>query len=254
MVTIYDTPKIDCHNHLLDPAHFGYAPDAWYHPVANEQGTAHQLIDLFDAYGTRHALVVGPNSGYDTDNRCLLDLLERGNGRFKGVAVVENDTGRDELERLRDRGVVGTTMQAALLGVDHFRDTAALLRDLASLDMFADVQVEADQLVEMAPILEPSGVRVLIDHCGRPVPSAGIESAGVSAVARSGVERPVLRQDLRPGEVLGDEIPVARIPGHSCTRCSRRSPPTGACGARTGRSCGRPSESTTDWCSPLSSD
>ena len=51
MVTIYDTPKIDCHNHLLDPAHFGYAPNAWYHPVANEQGTAHQLIDLFDAYG-----------------------------------------------------------------------------------------------------------------------------------------------------------------------------------------------------------
>ena len=34
--------------------------------------------------------------------------------------------------------------------------------------MFADVQVEANQLVEMAPILEPSGVRVLIDHCGRP--------------------------------------------------------------------------------------
>ena len=178
MVTIYDTPKIDCHNHLLDPAHFGYTPDAWYHPVDNEQGTARQLIDLFDAYGTRHALVVGPNSGYDKDNRCLLDLLERGNGRFKGVAVVENDTSRTELERLRDRGIVGTTMQAALLGVDAFRDTEALLHDLASLDMFADVQVEANQLVEMAPILEPSGVRVLIDHCGRPTPSAGLDQPG----------------------------------------------------------------------------
>ena len=86
-VSIYDEPKIDCHNHLLDPAHFTYAPDAWYHPVANEQGTAHQLIDLFDAYGARHALVVGPNSGYDTDNRCLLDFLARGNGRFKGVGT-----------------------------------------------------------------------------------------------------------------------------------------------------------------------
>ena len=209
MVTIYDEPKIDCHNHLLDPAHFGYAPNAWYHPVANEQGTAHQLTDLFDAYGSRHALVVGPNSGYDTDNRCLLDLLERGNGRFKGVAVVDNDTSRYELERLRDRGVVGTTMQAALLGVDHFRDTAALLRELAELDMFVDVQVDGDQLMEMAPILEPSGVRVLIDHCGRPVPAAGLESAGFSAVARPGVERPVLRQDLRLGEMLGADLPVA---------------------------------------------
>jgi predicted TIM-barrel fold metal-dependent hydrolase len=178
IVTIYDEPKIDCHNHLLDPAHFGYAPDAWYHPVANEQGTAHQLTDLFDAYGSRHALVVGPNSGYDTDNRCLLDFLARGNGRFKGVAVVDNDIGRSELERLRGLGIVGITMQAALLGVDHFRDTTTLLHDLAALDMFADVQVDGDQLIEMAPILEPSGVRILIDHCGRPDPTAGLSQPG----------------------------------------------------------------------------
>jgi predicted TIM-barrel fold metal-dependent hydrolase len=178
VVTIYDEPKIDCHNHLLDPAHFGYAPDAWYHPVANEQGTAHQLTELFDAYGSRHALVVGPNSGYDTDNRCLLDFLARGSGRFKGVAVVDNHISRAELERLRGRGIVGTTMQASLLGVDYFRDTTALLRDLAALDMFADVQVDGDQLIEMAPVLEPSGVRVLIDHCGRPDPTAGVSQPG----------------------------------------------------------------------------
>jgi predicted TIM-barrel fold metal-dependent hydrolase len=175
---IYDEPKIDCHNHLLDPAHFGYAAEAWYHPVANEQGTAPQLTDLFDAYGSRHALVVGPNSGYDTDNRCLLDFLARGNGRFKGVAVVDNDISRSQLERLRGLGIVGTTMQAALLGVDHFRDAEPLLRDLAALDMFADVQVDRDQLIEMAPILEPSGVRVLIDHCGRPDPEAGLTQPG----------------------------------------------------------------------------
>jgi predicted TIM-barrel fold metal-dependent hydrolase len=105
-------------------------------------------------------------------------LLARGNGRFKGVAVVQNDTSRDELERLRDRGVVGTTMQAALPGVDYFRAGAALLRELAELDMVVDVQVQADQLVEMAPILQPSGVRVLIDHCGRPAPSAGLDQPG----------------------------------------------------------------------------
>jgi len=177
-VTVHREPKIDCHNHLLDPAHFPYAPDAWYHPVENEQGTARQLTDLFDAHGSRHALVVGPNSGYDTDNRCLLDFLDRGDGRFKGVAVVDNDIPRTALEQLRGSGVVGTTMQAALLGVDHFRDAGELLRDLAELEMFADVQVAADQLVEMAPILEPSGVRVLIDHCGRPDPAAGIDQPG----------------------------------------------------------------------------
>ena len=103
-VTIFDEPKVDCHNHLLDPTRLGYSAGAWYHPVANEQGSAQQLRDLFDVHGVRHALVVGPNSGYDTDNRCLLDFLEQGDGRFKGVAVVDNQVGRGELRRLRDFG------------------------------------------------------------------------------------------------------------------------------------------------------
>ena len=92
--------------------------------------------------------------------------------------MVDNHVSRDDLEGLRERGIVGTTMQAALLGVDAFRDIGPLLRDLAQLDMFADVQVEAGQLVEMAPMLEPSGVRVLIDHDGRPIPGAGLSQPG----------------------------------------------------------------------------
>lgn len=243
-MTIHDEPKIDCHNHLLDPGRFGYTPQAWYHPVDNEQGTARQLTDLFDAYGSRHALVVGPNSGYDTDNRCLLDFLERGNGRFKGVAVVDNATGRSDLEKLRNRGVAGTTMQASLLGVASFRDTAALLRDLADLDTFADVQVEADQLVEMAPLLEPSRVRVLIDHCGRPVPAAGLNQPGfrrlldLASTGRYFVKISGMVKCSATRYPWEDSWPFVR-------RCSRRSRRIGACGDPTGRSCRHPSASTT---------
>ncbi len=171
-------PKIDCHNHLLDPIGFPYSPDAWYAPVPSEQGSARQLIDLFDTVGARHAVLVGPNSGYDTDNRCLLDVLDGGRGRFRGLAVVPNDVSRGQLEDLRGRGVAGITMQAALLGVDHFRGTGALLDTLAELGMVVDVQVEKDQLVDMAPLLDASAVTVLIDHCGRPDPAAGLDQPG----------------------------------------------------------------------------
>ena len=163
---------------MLDPAHFPYNPDAWYHPVENEQGTAAQLTTLFDAYGSTHAVIVGPNSGYDTDNRCLLDLLERGKGRFKGVGGGRQRHQQRRSGGPKERGIVGTTMQVSLLGVDQFRNTGRLLQDLADLDMFADVQVEGDQLLEMAPLLEPSGVRVLIDHAGRPDPTAGLDQPG----------------------------------------------------------------------------
>jgi predicted TIM-barrel fold metal-dependent hydrolase len=184
-VTIVTEPKIDCHLHLLDPRRFPYHPQAWYHPVENEQGSAEQLIDLFDAFAVRHAVVVGPNSGYHTDNRCLLDLLDRGNGRFKGVAVVDNDISKGDLAALRDRGVVGTTMQAALLGVERFAGTGPLLRNLRELGMFADAQVQGDQLVELAPLLDESGVDVLIDHCGRPDPTRGIDQPGFAALLRA---------------------------------------------------------------------
>ena len=182
---ILTEPKIDCHLHLLDPRRFPYHPQAWYHPVENEQGSAEQLIDLFDAFSVRHAVVVGPNSGYDTDNRCLLDFLDRGHGRFKGVAVVPDDISRGDLAALRDSGVVGTTMQAALLGVEHFAGTGPLLRNLRELGMFADVQVQGDQLVELAPLLDESGVDVLIDHCGRPDPAQGIDQPGFAALLRA---------------------------------------------------------------------
>lgn len=185
-VPILTDPKIDCHLHLLDPHRFPYSPQAWYHPVENEQGSAEQLIALFDAFAVRHAVVVGPNSGYDTDNRCLLDLLERGAGRFKGVAVVDNDITRDDLAVLKRAGIVGTTMQAALLGVEHFAGTAPLLRNLADLDLFADVQVQHDQLPQLAPLLDQSGVNVLIDHCGRPDPAGGLDQPGFAALLAAG--------------------------------------------------------------------
>jgi predicted TIM-barrel fold metal-dependent hydrolase len=177
-VSIFDEPKIDCHVHLLDPGRFPYAPQAWYAPITNEQSSARQLHHLLDAYHVQHALLVGPNSGYDADNTCLLDAIAHGDGRFKGVAVVDNDTTKGELDRLQACGIVGTTMQVSLLGVENFRHTEDLLHALAGLGMFADVQVEGDQLVEMAPLLEPSGVCVLIDHCARPDPAAGLDQPG----------------------------------------------------------------------------
>ena len=38
----------------------------------------------------------------------------------------------------------------------------------------------------MAPLLEPSGIRVLIDHCGRPVPGAGLDQPGFRTLLELG--------------------------------------------------------------------
>ena len=59
-----DEPTIDCHSHVFDPARFRYASDAYYLPSGQEVGTPDQLTRVFDAHGVRHAVLVGPNSGY----------------------------------------------------------------------------------------------------------------------------------------------------------------------------------------------
>ena len=68
---VFDEPKIDTHCHVLDPARFPYAPDVAYRPSGQEIAPLEQYLQVMDAYGIRHALFVGPNSGYGRDNRCL---------------------------------------------------------------------------------------------------------------------------------------------------------------------------------------
>lgn len=171
-------PRIDCHVHVFDPARFPYAADAWYTPSPAETGTPDQLGHVLDAHGVRHALLVGPNSGYGLDNRCLLDTLARHPDRYKGVAVVRHDASRAELQALQAQGVVGVAFNVALLGVDHYRDTGPLLEHLRELDLWAQVQVEGEQLCALAPLLRDSGARLLFDHGGRPRPAEGVGQPG----------------------------------------------------------------------------
>lgn len=188
-MSIVDEPKIDCHAHVFDPQRFPYAADTFYRPSGQEIGTPAQLARVMDVHGVRHALLVGPNSGYGEDNRCLLDAIAHSGGRLKGIAVVRNDIGRAELVQLKDAGVVGIAFNAALLGVDHYAGTAPLLAQLAALDLVVSVQVEGDQMAALAPLFERSDVQIVVDHCGRPRTDAGIDQPGFRALlelARTG--------------------------------------------------------------------
>lgn len=183
-MNIFDEAKIDCHNHLFDPARFPYHPDAPYTPSGQEVATQEQFTRVMDAYGVQHALLVGPNSGYHTDNRCLLHALATGQGRFKGVAVVEADISLDALAALQVQGVVGIAFNPALYGVSSLKGMGLLLGKLAELGLFAQVQVCEDQLLDLQGLLQGAQARLLIDHCGRPDVGAGLQQAGFQALLR----------------------------------------------------------------------
>ncbi len=187
--SIYAEPKIDCHCHILDPASFPYAPDVPYQPSGQETGSADYFTHVHAAYGVRHALLVEPNSGYGLDNRALLAAIAQSCGRFKGVAMLPLDASLAQLEDLKTQGIVGVAFNVSLLGLDFYAGIAPLLDRLAALDLFANVQVQEDQLAGIAPVLRASGVRILIDHCGRPDAADGPATPGFAALLGLARER-----------------------------------------------------------------
>jgi predicted TIM-barrel fold metal-dependent hydrolase len=174
--------KIDCHNHVLDPDRHPYLLDVAYRPQGQEIGTEAQMHAVCETYGVSHCLVVGPNSGYGQDNRCLLDAIARSNGRFKGIAVVPHDLGLDALAHLKALGIVGIAVNTTVHGIGYYSNIAPLIGRLHDLDMFLQIQTEGDQFVGLLPLLTPSRVKILIDHCGRPIVADGPNQAGFGAI------------------------------------------------------------------------
>lgn len=188
-MNVFDQPKIDTHCHLLDPQSFPYAPDVAYRPQGQEIGAQGYFEQVMDCFNVRHALLVGPNSGYNLDNRCLLHALDTGKGRFKGIVVLPQDASLETLAQLRARGVLGVAFNPAMHGVAHYAGLRPLLRRLAELGMWAQFQIEGDQLLELLPLFDGiAGLRLMFDHCGRPVISRGLGQAGFQALLALGRE------------------------------------------------------------------
>ncbi|HZP79426.1 MAG TPA: amidohydrolase family protein [Pseudolabrys sp.] len=181
---IFDEPKIDTHAHVLDPANFPYGKDIAYKPIGQEIGTTVQLRQVMKTYGIRHTLLVQPNSGYGPDNSCMLDAIAKGEGRFKGIAIVDLDADLAALKALQARGVVGVAINPTFHGNDYYSHADGLMQRLADLDMFFNLQVEHDQFLMYAPWIEKIPVKVLIDHLGRPTPSAGLAQPAFAAMLR----------------------------------------------------------------------
>ena len=183
-MSIFSEPKIDCHTHVLDPVNYPYGRDIEYKPAGQEVGTPAQLRQVMKTYGVSHSLLVQPNSGYGSDNSCLLDTIARGNGRFKGIAIIGFDADLATLRTLKSRGIVGAAFNPTFHGIDYYKRSADLIGKLAQLDMFLQIQSEHDQLSMFVPWIEALPIRVLIDHCGRPTPEAGLGQPGFQALLR----------------------------------------------------------------------
>src|SRR5258708_33227616 len=96
------------------------------------------------SYGVKHALLVQPNSGYGSDNSCMLDAIAKGGGRFKGIAIVDLEADVATLKEFQAQGIVGAAVNPTFHGNDYYKDADGLMKRLPGLHIFFDVQVAHD--------------------------------------------------------------------------------------------------------------
>lgn len=163
-------------------------PSSGYDANTNEMGSAEQFAQVLTAHGFTHGLLVNPLGGYGTDNSCLLDVLERYQGRFKGVALVAHGTPEAEFERMAAQGVIGLRFNLNFpacpgLSAPGAERTLLIARELG---WFAQIHYEGDTLIDALPALRDSGLRIVVDHCGRPDTRLGVGQAGFKALLELG--------------------------------------------------------------------
>lgn len=179
---------VDSHAHVFDPRRYPLDNPQAYVPQPNECGTAGEFAVVQGAHGLTHGLLVNPFAGYATDNRCMLDAIAQSNGHLRGVALVGHAATDAHLQRLADGGVVGARFNTLFSGATSLQggEGARLLARIKALGWFAQIYFHDDEVLKLLPILEAAGIRVVIDHCGCPDVTRGLNQPGFQAVLELG--------------------------------------------------------------------
>ncbi len=172
---------VDCHAHVMQRD----APlAADRHSAPKRDCTVEDYLTVLDTHGISHGVLTAP-SFYGTDNRLLLEALDRAGGRLRGTVIVDPDIARASLAAMGQRGAVGIRLnwirRSMLPDVSavNYRQLFANVRDL---DWHVEIYLEGPRLVNVLPLITGSGVKVVVDHFGSPDPARGVACAGFKAV------------------------------------------------------------------------
>ena len=177
----------DCHAHVFCGDTYPYSPDTLYQPQPSQAGTAAKFLAVLDAHGFTHGLLVGAGP-YGPDNRCMLDAIANSGGRCKGIALVKSDVTDRELASLANQGVVGIRINLMGHGMRPLIEPGAerLLARVKEMKWFLQIHCQKDELAEAAALLRKAGVRIMVDHCGRPDVKRGVSQPGFQTLLEFG--------------------------------------------------------------------
>lgn len=171
----------DAHCHVFGPAaRFPFAPDRAYTPP---DAGVDDLAALHAKLGLSRAVLVQA-SCHGTDNRAMIDALRRGEGRYAGVAMIDDDTSDEELDQLHDVGVRGARFNfvhhlGGAPDLDHFWRQ---LDRIAPWEWHVVLHLDAVDLPRYRDLITQIPRPVIIDHLARVDASAGLDQPPFQAL------------------------------------------------------------------------
>ena len=164
----------DAHCHVFGPAaRFPFSPDRAYTPP--DSG-----IDQFERLQWRLGLsraVFVQASCHGTDNTAMVDAIERGAGRYAGVAMIDESFSTRDIGRLHDVGVRGTRFNfvAHLGGAPQLDVFWRLVDRVQPFGWHIVLHFDAKDLPQYADLLDRMPCPYVIDHMARVPVTAGVE-------------------------------------------------------------------------------
>jgi len=169
----------DCHTHVFgDPARFPFTASRTYTPgpaLVDEMRALHRSLH------TDRVVVVQP-SVYGTDNACTLDAIHQLGPRASGIAVIDDGTSDDDLDRMHRAGIRGIRVNLETAGqtdpaIARQRFQAATKR-VARRPWHIQVFTRPSVIAVLGDDVASAPVPIVFDHFGGAQASLGARQSG----------------------------------------------------------------------------
>jgi predicted TIM-barrel fold metal-dependent hydrolase len=167
---------IDSHAHVFS-RQLSLAAVRRYTP--GYDATLESYLGHLHTHGLSHGVLVQP-SFLGTDNRYLLDALRQAPQRLRGVVVLERDTSAAVMADMARLGVVGVRLNLMGQALPDFRDAEwnGFFGRIADLGWHVELHAPMADLPALMRQLIPFGIKLVVDHFGRPDARLGLGQPG----------------------------------------------------------------------------
>jgi predicted TIM-barrel fold metal-dependent hydrolase len=176
----------DSHVHVFESEdRYPHVPEPHY---TLPDGRLRQLQAALGALGVERFVIVQP-SFYGTDNRCMLDALEAAGNSARGVAMVDDQVGTEQLAQMHRSGVralrLDLFLRSSLPTAQIARFIQSSVARVGPLDWHVQFYTPGWVVRELIPMLPEIECDFVIDHMGYMLESDGLTRADFDRLLRA---------------------------------------------------------------------